>query len=99
MPEPIRIEVRTKKPETTFDLHKLLEIAPMQFDELFDIERPRPEEIREIEQCVTHLAGLVAYLDYRSDGATHGEAAKHANAVRRALRKAEGYNITHSIIF
>jgi len=84
---------------TTYDLHKLLKVPPVEFEKLFDDEHPTQAEIDELEGCAIHLLRLAEYLNSRAYMAGHKDAVKSSNKVVRAARKALGYNITHDINF
>lgn len=81
---------------TTFDLHKLLKVPPVEFEKL--LETLTKGELDELEGCVLHLLRMWAYLDARLDG-DHKQAVRKSNKVMRIARKAMGYNITRDLNF
>ena len=84
-------------PNTTFDLHKLLATAPVNFEKLNDDEGITQAEVNELESSAVHLLFMATYLENRANGANHANAAKNANRARAAIRKALGYNVTRPI--
>ena len=92
--------------ETTEFITKMLLTPPVQFAEVYEqelqtgIANDIESSIRQIERAAEHLTVLAAYLEGRfTVGLSHDSAVKKAMRVRRSLRKAQGYNVTHDFSF
>ena len=88
--------------KTTEFIVKMLNTPPVDFDKVFQDGHTTltQDDVSLIERAAEHLAMIGAYLDGRiSLQIGHTSAVRMANRVRKAVRKAQGYNITPDISF